>query len=126
MHALRDHPRVASVDSQAYGQAARRAAFAAGRSKTDAFLARHMAAFQRRQAALLAAPGRGARALFIPAALPDPPADPIGARVAAAADEMQALHEVGEVEWTDLHPLAALKWVFMDEPPGAEEAAEAA
>ena len=126
MHALRDHPRVASVDSQAYGQTARRAAFLGGRSKTDAFLARHMVAFQRRQVALLAAPGQGARAPFFPAALPTPPTDPIEARVAVAAEELRALHEDGEVARTDLHPLAALQWAFLDENPDPEAAAEAA
>ncbi|BFL66283.1 DUF7221 family queuine tRNA-ribosyltransferase-like protein [Roseomonas mucosa] len=120
MHALRDHPRVASVDSQAYGQTARRAVFLAGRSKTDVFLARHMAAFQRHQLALLAAPGQGARAPFFPVALPPPPAGPIEARVAVAAEELRALHEDGEVAWTGLHPLAALPWAFLDEDPDPE------
>lgn len=126
MHALRDHPRVASVDSQAYGQTARRAAFAAGQSKTDAFLARHMVAFQRRQVALLAELGQGARSPFFPVALPESPVDPIEARVAAAADELRALHETGEVEWGDLGPLSAYHWAFMDDLPDPEAAAEAA
>ncbi|WP_338929217.1 hypothetical protein WDZ11_22270 (plasmid) [Roseomonas mucosa] len=126
MHALREHPRVASVDSQAYGQTARRAAFAAGHSKTDAFLARHMVAFQRRQRALLSAPGQGAHSPFFPAALPPSPMDPIEARVAAAADEMRTLHEDGEVAWSDLGPLAALQWGFLDDPDDTGEAAEAA
>ena len=126
MHALRDHPRVASVDNQAYGQTVRRAALAAGQSKTDAFLARHMVTFQRRQAALLAEPGQGACVPFLPAALPKSPADPIEARVAEAADGLRALHEDGDVEWSDLGPLAALQFAFMDDLPDREAAAEAA
>ena len=56
--------------------------------------------------------------------LPAAPAAPIEARVAEAADGTRALHESGEVEWTDLHPPAALQRAFKEELPDAEEAAE--
>ncbi|MDT8292321.1 hypothetical protein RQ846_21730 [Roseomonas mucosa] len=44
----------------------------------------------------------------------------------AAARRLRALHEDGEVEWTDPHPLAALRWTFLDGDPDPEAAAEAA
>ncbi|USQ74460.1 hypothetical protein NF552_24375 (plasmid) [Roseomonas mucosa] len=46
--------------------------------------------------------------------------------MAVAAEELRALHEDGEVARTDLHPLAALQWAFLDENPDPEAAAEAA
>ena len=85
-----------------------------------------MVAFQRRQVALLAEPGQGARSPFLRVALPESPVDPIEAQVAVAADELRALHEEGEVEWSDLGPLSAYHWAFMDDLPDPEAAAEAA
>lgn len=74
-----------------------------------------MAAFQRRQVALLGEPGSGRRTVPEPVAFPHAPADPIEARVAAAAEELRQLHEGGELDWTGLHRGAALQWAFLDE-----------
>ncbi|MFK4046271.1 hypothetical protein ACI2KH_15050 [Roseomonas mucosa] len=44
----------------------------------------------------------------------------------AAADELRTLHEEGEVDWSDLGPMAALHWAFLDDLPDPEAAADAA
>ena len=36
-------------------------------------------------------------------------------RVQAAAETLRALHEAGEVEWTDLNARAVYEWAFMDD-----------
>ncbi len=54
--AVRAHPRVASVDSQAYGTAARWDALHAGHSKTNAFLAGVMESWMERQLIRLSKP----------------------------------------------------------------------
>lgn len=117
MAELRDHPRVASFDSQAYGVQARRQAHESGFSKTDAYLAGVMAGWYRRQRELLAAPGHAVRPP--PSSLPPPRPEPCGAlppalarRLERAAEEMRDLYEAGEIEWADLNPRAVWDWAF--------------
>ncbi|MGA9867267.1 MAG: hypothetical protein WBQ75_12620 [Acetobacteraceae bacterium] len=42
-------------------------------------------------------------------------ADLIEARTERAAERLRELHEAGEIDWTDVSPLAAYKMAFMDE-----------
>lgn len=121
MAAVRGHPRIASVDSQAYGTGARREAWRTGRPKSDAFLARHMTAWYRQQEAALAAPGY----VFCPPPAPPPvpaaPVHPFAARVAAAAERLRELHEAGEIEWSGVSPLAAYEMAFTDDVDSFDE-----
>jgi hypothetical protein len=70
-------------------------------------------------------PGSRRRSVPEPVAFPDAPADPIEARVAAAAEELRQLHEDGELDWMRLHAGTALQWAFLDEDddPAADAAA---
>ncbi len=117
MAELHGHPRIASVDSQAYGVSARQAARKGGFSKTNTYLARVMAAWYRQQKTLLAAPARPFRAPERPVAPPvatDHDAMPasMAARLAEAAEELRTLYEAGEVEWPDLHPQRVWEYAF--------------
>lgn len=104
--ALRGHPRVASIDSQAYGVRARRLAFEEGCSKTDVFLADVMEAWYRRLQARLAEPGwkrrlappgrSGSRPLLQPAGTP------FEDRLAAAREELRDLIASGELDYNDV------------------------
>ena len=123
MAAVRAHPRVASFDSQAYGVAARQNARKAGVRKTDAFVAREMERWYRRQRALLDAPEYRFRAPSAPARRDEPsPATALEARIAAAREELRELYEAGEVEWADLSPCRLLEWIALDEPPADVDA----
>ena len=123
MAEVRAHPRVFGFDSQAYGVAARQNARKAGVSKSDAYLAREMERWYRRQRALLDAPGYQFRAPRRPALSPIPePDDPLEARLAQAREELRELHEAGEIEWPDLTPLRLLEWIALDELPAGADA----
>lgn len=103
--AVRQHPRVASVDSQAWGTAARWDALKAGISKTDAFCADTMTDWLARQQERLAKPAftfQGSLALEPPA----PRLSPWDAAIAQAQDELRHLVADGELEYdqiTDLY-----------------------
>jgi hypothetical protein len=114
---LRDHPRVASLDSQAYGVQARVLAREGNFSKTNAFLASVMEGWYLRQRGSLCRPARPmeARPVAIPFD-PDPaPEDHIDRRVAAAREEIRELVEAGEIDASWLNPLRALEWAFDDD-----------
>jgi hypothetical protein len=109
MAELSGHPRIASVDSQAYGVAARKAAHQGGFSESNASLARVMTGWYRQQQAILARPPTPFQSPLHPVAFaksehpgPLPPA--LAARLAETAEELRALYEAGEIEWTDLTP----------------------
>ncbi len=120
MAVLHGHPRVASVDSQAYGTAARWAAHKGGFPKTNAYLAGVMAEWHGEQQRRLAEGGYAFRPPLTP--LPPPakaatgPVPPwMHARVEAAMEDLRALHEAGEVEWSDVSAQRAWEWAFMDD-----------
>lgn len=102
--------RIASIDSQAYGQAARHDAFARGVAKTDALVAQHMQAWTASQLARL----RGSAALrqpelFLPQ--PDPqPADPWEQAIAQARAEIRTLVEDGDIGHEDVTTLWVEQW----------------
>jgi hypothetical protein len=116
MAELRGHARVASVDSQAYGVAARQEARKGGFSKSNAYLARVMVDWYRQQQAILAssptafcAPGRPVSPPVIDSgSLPTT----LATRLAHAAEELRALYEAGEIEWTDLNPARVWEFAF--------------
>lgn len=115
---LRQHPRVASMDSQAYGTEARMRAMRSGVSKTNAYLADVMAEWWEGQEARLSLPGWHFQ----------PPTDlldliprhrnEIEARIACAAEELRELHEDGELDWQGCNARWAFEAAFdeFDEP----------
>ena len=103
------HPRVASADSQAYGTAARQRALRQRASKTDRVLARAMADWHARQVEAIASlppvplqKDWPARATAVPI-------------IAAAMEDLRALHEEGEIDWQTVNPIAALEMAFLDD-----------
>lgn len=121
MAAVRGHPRVASFDSQAYGVGCRKDAWRAGVSKTDALLARYMTAWYCEQVRRLAEPGYAFR---VPPCAPSGPArrvHPVEARIATAAERLRELREAGEIDWTDVSPLAAYEMAFIDDEESFDE-----
>ena len=116
MAELRRHPHIASRDSQAYGVEARQRAYRQRRPQTNAVLAACMADWLRRQNKHARAPGYAFRAP--PTPLPEASSkqlDRIDARIAAAAELPRELHEADQIEWTDVHPLAAYEMAFRDD-----------
>jgi hypothetical protein len=115
--ALRQHPRIASCDSQAYGITARRDAHQHRRSKTDAYLAALMVKWYQKQRQLLSEPGYA----FRPPIGPRKPLSlaasesPFDAPITEAAEEIRRLYEAGEAEWADLTPGRILEWAFDDD-----------
>ena len=117
MAAMRGYPRIASCDSEAYGMAARRSAHKSGCAKTGAQLAAIMADWHHTQRRALDQPSFSFRppiAAAGPAAAMHPPID---ARIADAAEALRRRHETGEIEWTDLSPLATYQMAFLDDKP---------
>ncbi len=119
---LRQHPRVATVDSQAYGTKARVEAREAGISKTNQFLAQIMTDWYLKQVeALQASAGENRH----PPALLDlrmpPPVSPLEARLHRAREQMRELLEAGEIDWEQLHDGSVLAFAFDedDEPEAA-------
>ena len=43
------------------------------------------------------------------------PTDRIEARIAAAMEDLRALHEEGEVDWQNVNPITALEMAFLDD-----------
>lgn len=93
--------RVASIDSQAYGVGARRAAMRSGISKTDMFVANHLEQW---------VAGQRHRLTERPHQLPQiraasrnlPPSDPWEAAIAQARSEIRDLIEAGELDHDEL------------------------
>ena len=109
------HPRVASTDSQAYGVAARQGARKARASKSDALVAATMARCHGQQiAAISARPPLPPNGTWI-SPVKDAPKGDIETRIAAAMEHLRALHEDGEIEWTDVSPQTAYEMAFLDD-----------
>ncbi len=104
MSELRQHPRVQSVDSQAWGLSARIDARKAGISKSNAYLAGVMERWYREQLRQLHQPGYAFRSRVAPLRHRDvpQPSVPLEARLQEATEDLRALYEAGEVEWSDL------------------------
>ena len=117
MSELRAHPRVRSVDSQAWGMHARIDARKAGISKSNAYLATVMADWYRDQLRYLRQPNYIFRTHPEPLrfATGRPPSSDLEARLAEAADEMRTLFEAGEIEWSDMTPARVLDWAMLNE-----------
>ncbi|WP_210359107.1 DUF7221 family queuine tRNA-ribosyltransferase-like protein [Sphingomonas beigongshangi] len=98
--------RIASIDSQAYGISARQAARQAGMSKTDRFVAAHMARWVGAQHERLAS-----RALRLPHHRPDDlgsmPMDPWATAIALARSEIRDLIESGDLD----HDQMTAPWI---------------
>jgi hypothetical protein len=113
---LRHHPRVATVDSQAYGTKARVEAREAGISKTNRFLAQIMTEWYLKQVEALQAPAGENRH---PPALLDlrmpPPLSPFEARLHRAREQMRELLEAGEIDWQQLHDESVLAFACEDD-----------
>jgi hypothetical protein len=127
--ALRGHPRIASVDSQAYGVRARSQALETNRaraaqadllgeqppvSKSRHYIAGFMGRWYGKQTARLARPGDAPGATGA-LALPPPPAPPVSvweARLREALAEMLDLLAGGEMEWSDITPTSVAAWAY--------------
>ncbi|WP_103727302.1 hypothetical protein [Novosphingobium sp. HII-3] len=113
--------RVASIDSMAYGVSARREAYRAGISKTDALVAQHMTRWFLRQRRAAASPLR----LLPPANVtrPElPAADPWDAAMARAREEIGNLIETGELDHDEITEGWITAWAgdaYADEPQAA-------
>ena len=109
------HPLTASADSQAYGVAARHDARKARASKSDAMVAITMARWYKQQLAAIAARPPLPSSRSWPSQPDAAPKNATDARFAAAAEHLRALHENGEIEWTDVSPLAAYEMAVLDD-----------
>jgi len=101
--------RIASIDSQAYGIAARHDALRRGVSKTDGLVAEHMTRWFLRQRRAACGPPR----LLPPALRPRPklpPSDPWEAAVAKARDQIGALIESGDLDHDELTECWVEQW----------------
>ncbi|MPR10134.1 DUF7221 family queuine tRNA-ribosyltransferase-like protein [Microvirga tunisiensis] len=118
---LRGHPRISTVDSQAYGTRARVLAREAGFSKTNKFLAEIMADWYQRQVAAIEQPVKTTRH---PSPLlnlcPPRPDDPMEARLQQAREQMRELLESGEIDWEQVHDGNVLAWAYDEEAEAGE------
>ena len=107
--AVRAHPRVFSVDSQAYGVAARQNARKAGVSKTNAYVAEVMEDWLGRQRQRLAKPDFAFQgSLLIPTRERVGSLSPFERAVEQAREELRELIENGELE----HDQIIERWVY--------------
>lgn len=101
--------RIASIDSQAYGISARRAAYSAGLSKTDGVVADHLEQWLLAQQRRLRAPARR-----LPQEVqmgPDtPPVDPWEAAISQARTEIRDLIESGDLDHDELTAMWVEQW----------------
>ena len=109
------HPRVASTDSQAYGVAARQDARKARASKTDAMVASTMARWHAQQLATISSRPSLPPQRDWKQPIENPTKSLVEARVCEAMEHLRALHECGEIEWTDVSALAAYEMAFLDD-----------
>jgi hypothetical protein len=109
------HARVASCDSQAYGMAARQDAWKARVTKSDRYVAATMRRWYENQVATMRIPP----ARVVQADPPVPETRTARSapeeRIAEAYEEMRALHEAGEIEWSQLSSLLAYEMAFLDD-----------
>ncbi|WP_454884308.1 deazapurine DNA modification protein DpdA family protein [Sphingomonas oryzagri] len=98
--------RVASIDSQAYGIAARRDAHRRHVSKTDVLVADHLQRWTRLQFQRLREPARR-MAPNVPPAISNPPLDRWEAAIAIARAEVRALIESGDLD----HEEVTIGWI---------------
>ena len=109
------HSRVASCDSQAYGMAARQDAWKARAAKSDRYVAGIMRRWYEQQLATMRTPP--SRPVLKDDAAPEHPTRlaPYEERIRAAYEELRALHEAGELSWSQLSPQTAYEMAFLDE-----------
>ena len=109
------NPRVASSDSQAYGVAARQDGWKARVPKSDRYVAAAMRRWYEQQTATMRTPP--SQVILDDATTPEgaSPMSPLDERIRDAYEELRALHETGEVEWSQLSPQFALEMAFLDE-----------
>lgn len=93
--------RIASIDSQAYGVAARTDARRKGQPKTDAVVADHMEHWVRAQHARLHHPHRQLP-VQAPASVPPWPDDPWEAAIAEAREQIRELIESGDLDHDEI------------------------
>lgn len=109
------HPRVASCDSQAYGVAARQYAWKARASKSDRYVAGVMRRWYEEQIAVMLAPATAIIRNNAPLPNGALPMSPFDQRIAEAYEELRALHEAGEIAWSDVSPIRAYEMAFVDD-----------
>lgn len=113
---LRGHPRVASVDSQAYGVRARQIALEAQHPKSEAFVADVMASWYEQQASRLTKAGYVFRTPTPLLPFADPPLrSGVEERLARHREHLRNLHESGEIEWNDANSMHAYYALADDE-----------
>ena len=127
MSAARTHPRVASCDSQAYGVTARQEARKRQCGKPDTLVAAVMEDWFAQQTTLMATKATVRRPTSWPSRSKRIPPPEIDARVAAAMEQLRALHEAGEIDWGDVSPLHAFQMAFLadDHDPESDDAVTA-
>lgn len=101
--------RLASIDSQAYGIAARHDARRRGVSKTDQLVADHLEHWTRAQLARLREPPKQLPIAAIPPDIASPD-DPWEAAIAAARIEIRALIESGDLEHDEITEAWVEQW----------------
>lgn len=116
MEEVRGHPRVASVDSQAYGVRARHMALEGKHPKTERFVAGVMADWYAEQTLRIGEPGFEFRepTALLPL-LPPRSGGEFERRIARAAEELRGLHEDGEIDWNGLNPRWAYEMAGLDD-----------
>jgi hypothetical protein len=109
MEEVRDHPRIASVDSQAYGVRARQIALEQKRTKTEVFVAGVMAKWYVRQCDRLARPGFAFRdpTQLLPL-LPGRACGDFEKIIEVSSEELRELHESGEIDWQGVNQ----RWAY--------------
>lgn len=112
---LRQHPRVASVDSQAYGTAARQKALRGGFSKTNGFLADVMSDWFVSQTGRLAKDGYEPPNTTGLLELLPRSRSLLDSAIAEAAEELRQLHEDGEIDWEGVNARWAYEGAFDDD-----------
>lgn len=102
--------RVASTDSQAYGIAARQSALMSGRSKTNLFVAHHMARWTGRQLDRLREPAPAIQHMLDLSAVEPQNPDPWAQALAHARQQIRDLIEQGEIGFEQITDAWILEW----------------
>ena len=111
--------RVVSIDSQAYGVAARREAHRRGIRKTDRLVANHMTRWVQGQRSAANASARRLPPFAMPEIDPEP-SDPWNAALARARDDINALIECGDLDHDEITEAWIESWAA-DHAAVAEE-----